>query len=358
MWLVLFFPLGIYLMFKYTDWPKFIKLGIIGIFTLVTLIEGVGTWVPPILLTSVVIAIMGIYQIVRNKNKTQSIGLITLGIILFSFSNLHIAAQEAEQTRIEQQKVEAQAEKERLAEEKKQQEIARKKEQERIEAEKKLKEQLIEAIEKAEDEPTKSNYDKAIALLDQLNDKDERLVERLEKVKPTVDAYEEELKLAKEAVKKAEKELNRETYNKAYKLVVTLSIPNDRLDRQLEELSKELTKIEEEEKLAKEKEEKRIAAEKAEVERAEVERVAAEKAAQEQERQQAAQNSQAQFNASTNQTVTPADNVEQVVYIAHQSRTKYHFSAGCRGLNRANSIQEMNLSEAQRQGYDLCGFEK
>src|SRR5699024_74949 len=340
--------------FKYTDWPKFIKLGIIGIFTLVTLIEGVGTWVPPILLTSVVIAIMGIYQIVRNKNKKQSIGLITLGIILFSFSNLHIAAQEAEQTRIEQQKVEAQAEKERLAEEKKQQEIARKKEQERIEAEKKLKEQLIEAIEKAEDEPTKSNYDKAIALLDQLNDKDERLVERLEKVKPTVDAYEEELKLAKEAVKKAEKELNRETYNKAYKLVVTLSIPDSRLDRQLEELSEELTKIEEEEKLAKEKEEeKRIAAEKAEEER-----VAAEKAAQEKEQQQAAQKSQVQSNESSNQHVTPVDNVEQVVYIAPQSGTKYHFSAGCRGLNRANSIQEMSLSEAQSRGYDLCGWEK
>src|SRR5699024_9023149 len=122
--------------------------------------------------------------------------------------------------------VEAQEEKERLAEEKKQQEIARKKEQERIEAEKKLKEQLIEAIEKAEDEPTKSNYDKAISLLDQLNDKDERLVERLEKIKPTVDAYEEELKLAKEAIEKAEEDLNRETYNEAYKLVVTLSIPN------------------------------------------------------------------------------------------------------------------------------------
>src|SRR5699024_5608348 len=164
----------IYLMFRYTDWSKYIKVGITGVFTLITLVEGVGTWAPLILLSSIVIAIMGTYRTVRNKNRKQSIGILVLGIILFSFSNMHIAAQEAEQIRIEQEKVEAQAEKERLAEEKKQQEIARKKEQERIEAEKKLKEQLIEAIEKTEDEPTKSNYDKAIALLDQLNDKDER----------------------------------------------------------------------------------------------------------------------------------------------------------------------------------------
>ena len=222
-----------------------------------------------------------------------------------------------------------------------------------------MKEKLIEAIEKAEDEPTKSNYDKAISLLDQLNDKDERLVERLEKIKPTVDVYEEELKLAKEAIEKAEENLNRETYNEAYKLVVTLSIPNSRLDRQLEALDQEITKIEEEEKLAKEKEEaERIAAEKAEAERVEAERVAAEKAAQEKERQQATQNSQAQSNESSSQHVTQVDNVEQVVYIAPQSGTKYHFSAGCRGLNRANSIQEMSLTEAQNQGYDLCGWEK
>lgn len=90
----------------------------------------------------------------------------------------------------------------------------------------------------------------------------------------------------------------------------------------------------------------------------EAERVAAEKAAQEKEQQQATQNSQAQSNESSSQHVTPVDNVEQVVYIAPQSGTKYHFSAGCRGLNRANSIQEMSLSEAQSRGYDLCGWEK
>lgn len=346
-------------MFKYTDWPKFIKLGIIGIFTLVTLIEGVGTWAPPILLTSVVIAIMGIYQIVRNKNKKQSIGLITLGIILFSFSNLHIAAQEAEQTRIEQQEVEAQAEKERLAEEKKQQEIARKKEQERIEAEKKLKEKLIEAIEKAEDEPTKSNYDKAISLLDQLNDKDERLVERLEKIKPTVDAYEEELKLAKEAIEKAEENLNRETYNEAYKLVVTLSVPNSRLDRQLEALDQEITKIEEE-KLAKEKEEaERIAAEKAEAERVEAERVAAEKAAQEKERQQATAESESQSNnsqASASVASTPAPGEYVDAYgnglIKGSSSGIYHVPGSTYYDRTTNPVRMFKtIAEAEAAGY-------
>src|SRR5699024_12571599 len=119
---------------------------------------------------------------------------------------------------------------------------------------------------------------------------------------------------------KAEENLNRETYNEAYKLVVTLSILNSRVDRQIEALDQEMTKIEEEEKLAKEKEEaERIAAEKAEAERVEAERVAAEKAAQEKEQQQATQNSQAQSNESSSQHVTPVDNVEQVVYIAPQS---------------------------------------
>ena len=46
---------------------------------------------------------------------------------------------------------------------------------------KKLKEQFLKAVEKVEEEPTKANYDNAIALSDQLKDKDIDLIERLEK---------------------------------------------------------------------------------------------------------------------------------------------------------------------------------
>src|SRR5699024_692520 len=329
-------------------------------YALATFFGGLELWLLLFFFTSTIIVILSAVSFIRKQDKRQSIGILVLGIILFSSSYQYIEAQEAEKARIEQQEQEAQAEKERLAEEKKQQEIARKKEQERIEEEKKLKEQIIKAIEKVEEEPTKSNYNKAINLLNKLDDKDERLVERLNTIKSAVDEYEEELKLAKEAVEKAESELSRENYNEAYKLVVTLSIPNSQLDRQLEALDQKITKIEEEERIAAEKAEaERVAAEKAEAER-----VAAEKAAQEKEKKQAAQNSKQQTSSASQpkqvktSEATQATNVEKVVYVAPQSGTKYHFSANCRGLNRANSIKEMSLTEAKSQGYDLCGWEK
>lgn len=46
-----------------------------------------------------------------------------------------------------------------------------------------------------------------------------------------------------------------------------------------------------------------------------------------------------------------------MVYIAPNSGTKYHFHAGCRGLNNANSVAEITLTDAQNQGYTLCGWE-
>src|SRR5699024_1004897 len=153
--------------------------GIVGLFTFVTLIEGVGTWVPLFLLTSIVTAIMGIYQLFKHTNRKQSISILALGIILISSANVYSKVEEAEEIRIEQQEVEAQEEKEHVAEEKKKQEIAKQKEQERIEKEKKLKEQILKALEKVEEELTKANYDNAIALSDQLKDKDIDLIERL-----------------------------------------------------------------------------------------------------------------------------------------------------------------------------------
>ncbi len=47
----------------------------------------------------------------------------------------------------------------------------------------------------------------------------------------------------------------------------------------------------------------------------------------------------------------------RIVYIAPDSGTKYHYSSSCRGLSNANSIVEMTESEAQAQGYGLCGWE-
>lgn len=48
----------------------------------------------------------------------------------------------------------------------------------------------------------------------------------------------------------------------------------------------------------------------------------------------------------------------QKVYIAPYSGQRYHFSSKCKGLESANSIEELGLQEAKDQGYTICGFEK
>ena len=67
---------------------------------------------PLFFLTSIVTAIMGIYQLSKYMNRKQSISVLALGIILFSSVNVYSKAEEAEQIRIEQEEVEAQEEKE------------------------------------------------------------------------------------------------------------------------------------------------------------------------------------------------------------------------------------------------------
>lgn len=301
--------------------------------------------------------------------KKRGIGLLSAGIITLSLGNQFIENQE-EQDRIE---LEAQkAEEERLAQEelaRLEQEKKEREEAERLEADNKLKLEIIEAIEKVEAEPKKSHYNRAMTLLNKLHTPDDRLLDRLENTKSLVDLYEEEVQLAREALKEAEENLSRESYNEAFRLAVALSIPNKDFDERLSVLDVEITKVEEE----------KIAAEKAEAER-----VAAEAAAQQ---AQAAQSAPQQSTSSSNQrSAAPAasppaqqasqqtqvaqqpkqaapverapDPVERTVFIAPHSGTKYHFSANCRGLRNANSIKEVTLTEAQNQGYDLCGWEK
>ena len=97
-------------------------------------------------------------------------------------------------------------------------------------------------------------------------------------------------------------------------------------------------------KEAEEAEKERIATEKAEADRVAEENRLAEEAriAEENRLAEEAANQQA---------------VVQTVYIAPDSGTKYHFDQSCRGLSQANSISSMTLSDAQAQGYDLCGWE-
>lgn len=50
----------------------------------------------------------------------------------------------------------------------------------------------------------------------------------------------------------------------------------------------------------------------------------------------------------------PADNI---VYVAPLSGEKYHLDPNCRGLRNAESVAELTLSEAEADGYTLCGYE-
>lgn len=100
-----------------------------------------------------------------------------------------------------------------------------------------------------------------------------------------------------------------------------------------------------------------------EAEKAEKERLAAEKAEQDRIAEEAriqAEQAEAARVAEENRLAEEAANqqvIEQTVYIAPDSGEKYHFSQGCRGLSRANSTLAISLSDAQAQGYTLCGWE-
>lgn len=60
---------------------------------------------------------------------------------------------------------------------------------------------------------------------------------------------------------------------------------------------------------------------------------------------------------SASEVITEAEPTEQMVYVAPYSGTKYHYSPNCRGLSNANDKVEMTLTDAQNQGYSLCGWE-
>lgn len=73
--------------------------------------------------------------------------------------------------------------------------------------------------------------------------------------------------------------------------------------------------------------------------------------AAETERQAAAQE---QANQAAEMAQAQQQNNEQIVYIAPDHGTKYHFNTNCSGLNNANSVASMTLQEAQTQGYTEC----
>lgn len=286
LWLILFFPVGIYLMFMYSDWKKPLKYGITGFFILIMFAGGVEFSASLLFLGSFFSIPLGLFSLFRKKSRRRGLATLVLAILVLIATDPIVDEQLTESKRIEQIELEAQAEADRIAEEERLEEVAQKEEQQRreeekkqLEEEKKLKEEIVEAIEVVEEYPTQNYYNRVLKLLDQLEKEDSVLIARLEELLPAVEEYEKQADQALEAVELAEEEKDRDFYNEAFILVAELPVSSKHLTRRLTKLDEKILEIEEEERLAAEKaaEEEQIAAEKA----AEKERIAAEKAAEE-----------------------------------------------------------------------------
>ncbi|MBO0481230.1 hypothetical protein [Candidatus Enterococcus courvalinii] len=181
-------------------------------------------------------------------------------------------------------------------------------------------------VEKAEKEPTRDQLKVALAAIERIPGGSSTLTERANKVEQTIVTTE----------KKAEEE-----------------------KRVAEEKAAEAKRVAEEQRVAEEKaaaEAKRVAEEQA---AAEAKRVADEQAAAEAKRiadEQAEQARIAEEQAAAAQAAAQQNQNQQMVYIAPDSGRKYHYDPNCRGLNNANSVVSIPLSEAQG-SYGLCGFE-
>ncbi|MER2294995.1 MAG: hypothetical protein ABS913_06715 [Desemzia incerta] len=281
------------------------------------------------------------YTFIRRRDKRKSIGILFAGILMFSFANEYGDFDSPSPTvevkpSVAEQEIEAKEKAEQLALQKEQEEQEKKEEAEK--QARQLKD-IESALELAESEPTRENYDKAFTLISSLTQENESFADRLTKVEETVKIEEEKILAVEAALEKAEQEETRSAVEEAEVLTAGLVVQNDALNSRLQQTK---TVVEEKERVAAEEERQAlIAAEKKE------EKQAAKKS----EESKAAQKSQAQTQPKQ------SEKISNVVYVAPDSGSKYHYSANCRGLNNANSVVEMSLSSAQSQGYDLCGWE-
>lgn len=335
--LILFFPLGVYFMFKHTNWSERTKwiISIIGSFIFGTafisdffydFVFASG------ILISLASIIWFIYALIRRKQKRSAIIALLFGVLISVYSINTISDQTAEAERIA---IEVQVEEARVAE-------AERIEEERLAEEQKIKEQealkeleekylgiASEAVEKVEQEPTYTNYNKAVDLIEDLSTVDDELNKRLNEVESVVEEYEKALIQAEEAVDMAEKLKDRDSYDKAYALSSALVVRNNSLTSRLTSIDEELTATEEkqaeEERLVQEKKEKeeaeRIAEEKAEAERIAAEKAEAEKAAADKQAAEAAAN--AKSNQSSGSDSSGSSSSSSVVPPSVSSPTLY-----------------------------------
>ncbi|MFC6465007.1 hypothetical protein ACFP65_08500 [Marinilactibacillus sp. GCM10026970] len=276
-WLICFFPIGLYFMFKETDWSRIKKIiiAIIGTFALGYMLS-TGTIFDYQLFSGLLLCLSAItyfiYAIIRRKKKRSSLLVLLFGILLLGVSTTYISVETAEAERIaEEQKVEEQRiEEERVAEE-------QRLEQERLEKEKQddidEKTRLAEiAIKRVEQSPTRKNAELANKAIAAIPDGNQALVDQLLALEPEIEAYELALEDAISKLEVAEESNSREDYEAAVSISSTLSPSDSGLTARLSKLDTSIAEVEaqqaEEERQAQEAEENRIAQEKADQEAA------------------------------------------------------------------------------------------
>lgn len=209
LWLVLFFPLGAYFMWRYSSWNIHLKYGIsifLGLLTALFTFTG-GLFI--LFWYSGFGFLLYFIATFKSSPKKQKISFLTASVLLFGSSlalspttesvesdqsQIQVVKKDTSASDIKKQK-EKKASEEKLAAENK------------IQAEKELQaEKLKEATDAlilAEATPTRENYNKASTLVVALTTKDSTIVSRLDAVKLTVETEE---KIVAEAKEKAETE--------------------------------------------------------------------------------------------------------------------------------------------------------
>lgn len=292
LWLFVFYPIGIYNMFKYTSWHKGIKYTITAILGLTTL-QMIFSGELPLMLTfsGLIVFLIGIVSVITNsikkKNKKVSIMMLVVGILLITLSYPQFEKQQELVEKQEQQEkqlalvkgatiaVEAAEKEKNRAYYKKAYELVGNLKPKDPSLSKRLivvdtflvKEENIEeatvAIEKAEKDKTEENYDTAASLIAAMDIEGTDLEQRLANVKEFVDLEKVKTEEAVAALEEAEESNKRESYDKASVLISELTAPDEKLIARLSEADTVITI--EEEKIATEKaEQDKITAKKAE----------------------------------------------------------------------------------------------
>lgn len=266
--LIGFFPIGLFLMYNETNWSKRSKIVITGLFAIIsTLLIAGNLWKEFLFVHSLLLILVAliylIYTFWAKKKKLTPILLMIFGASLIGITAPLIDA--------EQKQLEAIELAEQQAEEKREEELQKEKylkslEETWINDLAQVNEQLAEneaiaieakeAVELAKAEPTQTNYDKASNLLEKLLTKNQDLEKELEEIKPAVEANEAALVDATEALRQAEDDKTRSSYDQASSLVLGLAIPNKTFEKRLEKLDEEILLVEEEERIKAENEQK------------------------------------------------------------------------------------------------------